>query len=248
MATKEIFTVQQNKPIAADVWQMQLEGSTAAIYRPGQFVNIALDGFYLRRPISVNDWGENSLTIIYKIMGRGTKQLTTLLPGAKLDILVGLGNGFDPAPAKGKKIVLAGGGVGVPPLYGLAKALIAQGDMPVAAFGFRTGADVFAEEAFAALGCKVHIATEDGSHGVKGFITSILQETDYDYYYTCGPKPMLKALYALGEEKGAAGQISMEERMGCGFGACMGCSCKTKTGSKRVCTEGPVFLSSEVLF
>lgn len=248
MKQKVTATIQENKCIAKDVYSMRLLCPTAALQKSGQFINILLDGFYLRRPISVCDWDENSITIIYKILGKGTAELALFEAGKQLDILVGLGNGFDIAQGKGKKVVLVGGGVGVPPLFNLAKQLIAVGTVPTIVLGFRSDEDAFYEKKFADLGCEVLLATEDGSAGKKGYVTTILQEMDYDYYFTCGPTAMLQAIYALSEEKKAQGQLSFEERMGCGFGACMGCSCHTKSGSKRVCVEGPVFVSEEVLF
>lgn len=248
MRQKVTATIEENKCIAKDVYSMRLLCSTSALEQPGQFINILLDGFYLRRPISVCDWDENSITIIYKILGKGTAELALFTAGKTLDILVGLGNGFSIARAHGKKVVLVGGGVGVPPLFNLAKQLVAAGNVPVIVLGFRSGEDAFYEKEFAALGCEVLTATEDGSLGEKGYVTTILQDMDYDYYFTCGPTAMLQAIYTLSEQKGAQGQLSFEERMGCGFGACMGCSCHTKNGSKRVCVEGPVFASEEVLF
>lgn len=247
-AAQAIYRVAKNERIAHDVYAMRLEGPTEALQRPGQFINIKLDGHYLRRPISVCGWDGGGIDIIFKILGLGTAQMSGFAPGKTLDVLVGLGNGFDTAPARGKKTVLVGGGVGVPPLYGLAKALIASGEAPPAvALGFRAARDVFCVEGFEALGCEVAVATEDGSLGGKGFVTGPLAAMQYEYYFACGPNAMLKAVYRAAAEKGAGGQLSFEERMGCGFGACMGCSCKTKFGNKRVCVEGPVFDAEEVL-
>lgn len=242
------YTIEENLQIAKDVYQMRLAGSTAAFTAPGQFVNIQIDGFYLRRPISVCTWDAKSLTIIYKILGKGTAVMACMRPGQKLDLITGLGNGFTVAPALGKTAVLVGGGVGVPPLFGLAQALARAGKAPAVALGFASAQDVFYTRELEALGCAVYLATEDGSAGEQGFVTRILQDLPYDYYFACGPNPMLKAVYDVGEGKRAKGQLSFEERMGCGFGACMGCSCQTKQGAKRVCVEGPVFTSEEVLF
>lgn len=248
MKQKLVATIAENERIAKDVYRMRLACPTDALEQSGQFINILLDGFYLRRPISVCDWDERGITIIYKILGEGTADLATYEVGRPLDILVGLGNGFSTAPVTGKKVALVGGGVGVPPLYHLAKQLVQAGNTPLVVLGFRSAEDVFYAEEFAQLGCEVQVATEDGSFGRKGFVTHVLDTMQYDYYYTCGPTAMLQAVYALGEQKGATGQLSFEERMGCGFGACMGCSCHTKNGAKRVCQEGPVFASEEVLF
>lgn len=248
MRVNAIYKVKENTNIAKDVFFMRLEGPTDCIEQPGQFLNIKLSGLYLRRPISVCDWDEKGIDIIYKILGQGTAQMAQYAPGTELDILNGLGNGFSVEPAKGKKTVLIGGGVGVPPLYGLAKRLIKQGVTPQVVLGFRSKEDVFYKQELEALGCAVAIATEDGTQGEKGFVTGPLANIDYEYYYTCGPQAMLHAVFSAGKAKGATGQLSFEERMGCGFGACMGCSCKTLTGAKRVCVEGPVFPSEEVLF
>lgn len=248
MTKNAVYTIEQNRQIAKDVYFLRLAGPTGALTMPGQFVNILLDGFYLRRPISVCDWDQNGMDLIYKVLGKGTAQMAAMQPGQTLDLLVGLGNGFSIGQAGGKQVVLVGGGVGVPPLYNLAKQLIGAGNIPNVILGFRSSADVFYADAFAALGCGVQVATEDGSAGIKGFVTDALRQTEYDYYYTCGPGAMLRAVYMLGTQKGAEGQLSFEERMGCGFGACMGCSCHTLVGAKRVCVDGPVFQSGEVLF
>lgn len=248
MPVNAIYNVEKNTNIAKDVFTMRLSGPTECLTQPGQFLNIKLSGFYLRRPISICDWDENGVTIIYKILGKGTAQMAQYAPGTQLDILNGLGNGFSLAEAKGKKTVLVGGGVGVPPLYGLAKQLAQQGQAPQVVLGFRSREDIFYAKELEALGCTVAIATEDGTQGEKGFVTGPLAKLDFEYYYTCGPQAMLHAVYATAKEKGAQGQLSFEERMGCGFGACMGCSCHTLTGAKRVCVEGPVFPSQEVMF
>ena len=238
-----IFTVTGQTPLTDTVYRLELAGDTAAITRPGQFVQIKVPGFYLRRPISVCDWGENSLTLIYKVVGQGTKAMTSLAPGAELDLLTGLGNGFDPA-ACGDKPLLVGGGVGVPPLYGLCKRLVQQGKRASAVLGFGKQEQVFYQKEFEELGCPVYLATEDGSLGTKGFVTDVMAQLDYDYYFACGPMPMLRAVHAMGRR----GQLSFEERMGCGFGACMGCSCETLVGTKRICVDGPVMRSEEVKF
>ncbi len=248
MRINAIYKVVKNTNIAKDVFFMRLEGPTDCIAQPGQFLNIKLSGLYLRRPISICDWDETGIDIIYKILGQGTAQMAQYAPGTELDILNGLGNGFSVEPALGKRTVLVGGGVGVPPLYGLAKRLIQQGVTPQVVLGFRSKEDVFYKQQLEALGCTVTIATEDGTQGEKGFVTGPLANIEFDYYYTCGPQAMLQAVFKTGKAKGAEGQLSFEERMGCGFGACMGCSCKTLTGAKRVCVEGPVFPSQEVLF
>ena len=249
MAAKQgVYTILYQQQLARDVWVMKLCGDTSALTAPGQFVNILLEGKYLRRPISVCDWDQNTLTLIYKVVGVGTRQMSTMAPGGELGLLTGLGNGFDPDKA-GNRPLLAGGGVGVPPLYGLAKALIARGKTPVVALGFASAADVFYEEEFRALGCAVEVATVDGSYGTRGFVTHLLDKpgiAGFDSYCACGPIPMLHALYDACPE--VSGQLSFEERMGCGFGACMGCSCKTKYGNKRICKDGPVLEKEEIIW
>ena len=241
---QSIFTILENTALTRDVYRMVLEGDTSAITAPGQFVNIQLSGKFLRRPISVCDWNETTLTIVYKVVGHGTEQMSAMVPGDTLDILTGLGNGYD-LSLSGDKPVLLGGGVGVPPMYGLAKHLRAVGFDVQVILGFNTKSEIFYEEEFKALGCTVTVATADGSYGVKGFATTPLAEMDYTYFYTCGPEPMLKAVY---NATSTSGQMSFEERMGCGFGACMGCSCKTLTGYKRICKEGPVMKKEEILW
>ena len=241
---QSIFTILENTSLTRDVYRMVLEGDTSAITAPGQFVNIQLSGNFLRRPISVCDWNDTTLTIVYKVVGKGTEQMAGMDPGEKLDILTGLGNGYDLTLSGGKPVLL-GGGVGVPPMYGLAKHLRAQGREVQVILGFNTASEIFYEEEFKALGCTVTVATADGSCGVKGFATTPLAEMDYTYFYTCGPEPMLKAVY---NATTTSGQMSFEERMGCGFGACMGCSCKTLTGYKRICKEGPVMKKEEILW
>ena len=241
---KGIFTVKSNGNIAKDIYKMVLAGDTTAITAPGQFINIALDGFYLRRPISVCDFDSDTVTIIYKTVGRGTRYMSTLGSGARLDVLSGLGNGFDVA-AGGEKPLLIGGGVGVPPMFRLAKELCAAGRQVSVILGFNTAADVFCADEFRALGAQVHITTADGSVGTKGFVTDAMRGMEYTYTYACGPEPMLRAVYAAAQ---TSGQYSFEERMGCGFGACMGCSCKTKYGNKRICKDGPVLVKEEIIW
>ncbi len=222
---------------------MTLAGDTSAITAPGQFVNIRLDGFYLRRPISVCDCEEGKLTIVYKTVGKGTEYLAAAKTGDKFDVLTGLGNGYDLA-LSGSSALLIGGGVGVPPLYLLAKRLISEGKSVKVILGFNTASEVFYEEEFKALGASVTVTTADGTKGVKGFVTAAM-DCGCSYFYTCGPEPMLKAVYAASK---TSGQFSFEERMGCGFGACMGCSCKTVTGYKRICKDGPVLRKEEILW
>ena len=238
-----IFKIKENVQLTDTVYKMLLEGDTSDI-RCGQFVNIKLDGLYLRRPISVCDCEGDILTIIYKVVGKGTEQMAQMTAGEELDVLTGLGNGYDLSLA-GDKPVLIGGGVGVPPMYMLAKELVAQGKKIKVILGFNTKSEIFCEEDFKALGAEVTVATADGSYGVRGFVTDALKDMEYSYFYTCGPEPMLKALY---KATSTSGQFSFEERMGCGFGACMGCSCKTITGYKRICKEGPVLKKEEILW
>ena len=238
-----LFEIIENKPLTSNVYQMTLRGDVSVITAPGQFVNILLDGLYLRRPISVCDLNADTLTIIYKAVGKGTKQMSFMQSGT-LDVLTGLGNGYD-LTLSGDKPVLLGGGVGVPPMYLLAKKLIAQGKKVQVILGFNTADEVFYEEEFKKLGAEVVVTTVDGSYGIKGFVTDALAEMDYSYFYTCGPEPMLKAVYKASK---TSGQMSFEKRMGCGFGACMGCSCKTITGYKRICKEGPVMQKEEILW
>ena len=240
---QSIFTILENKALTRDVYRMVLEGDTSAITASGQFVNIQLSGKFLRRPISVCDWSDKTLTIVYKVVGKGTEQMCAMVPGTELDILTGLGNGYDLTLA-GDRPVLIGGGVGVPPMYGAAKKLAEMGIRASVILGFNTQSEIFYEEEFKALGCDVTVTTVDGSYGVKGFVTNALPE-NYTYFYTCGPEPMLKAVYRA---TSTSGQMSFEERMGCGFGACMGCSCKTITGYKRICKEGPVMKKEEILW
>ena len=246
MYKKAIYSILSNEPLTRDVYRMVLEGDSQWITRPGQFVNIELEGFYLRRPISISDWSENTITIIYKVVGRGTQVMSQMGVGVKLDILTGLGNGFNP-DAECQKPLLVGGGVGVPPLYRLAKDLIDKGRKVSVVLGFNKADEVFYADEFKALGADVYVSTADGSMGVKGFVTDAIREAniDFDYFYSCGPLPMLKALCGCCEQDG---ELSFEERMGCGFGACMGCSCKTLTGNKRICKDGPVMKRGEIIW
>ena len=240
---QSLFEIIENTRLTESVYKMTLSGDVSDITAPGQFVNIKLDGLYLRRPISVCDVGADTLTIIYKVVGKGTAQMAQMQTG-KLDILTGLGNGYD-LSVSGDKPVLLGGGVGVPPMYLLARHLAEQGKKIHVILGFNTASEVFYEEEFKALGADVTVTTVDGSYGVKGFVTDALKNIDYTYFYTCGPEPMLKAVY---NSSVTSGQMSFEKRMGCGFGACMGCSCKTITGNKRICKEGPVMRKEEILW
>ncbi len=242
MYKQNIYKILSNKKIAKDVFEMVLEGDTQYITAPGQFINIQLDGKFLRRPISVCDYDETTVTIIYKVVGEGTEMMSELPAGEMLDVLTGLGNGYD--ISKGTKPMLIGGGVGVPPMYNLCKKLIAAGQKPVVILGFNTKDEIFYEDKFKALGAEVRVATADGSYGIKGFVTDAFVD-DYDYFYTCGPMPMFKAIEA---KVTTSGQYSFEERMGCGFGACMGCSCKTKYGNKRICKDGPVLVREEIIW
>ena len=243
---QSIFEIVENTHLTDLCMRMILKGDITDISAPGQFINIKLDGLFLRRPISVCDVSkkDSTVTIIYKIVGKGTEQMADMSVGDKLDILTGLGNGYD-LSLSGDKPVLIGGGVGVPPMYMLAKELLAQGKAVTVILGFNTASEVFYEDEFNTLGCKVFVTTVDGTKGLKGFVTDALKEIDYTYFYTCGPEPMLKALFSSTK---TSGQLSFEERMGCGFGACMGCSCKTIYGNKRICKDGPVLKKEEILW
>ena len=242
--TQGIYEILSNEKIALNVYKMILCGDTSAITASGQFVNLKLDGKFLRRPISVCDYDDKTITIIYKVVGAGTEQMSEMSAGEKLDILVGLGNGYN-LDKSGDKPLLLGGGVGVPPMYNLCKKLIEQGKKVSVVLGFNTKEEVFLEEDFKALGADVTVTTADGSYGVKGFVTDAMKEIDYTYFFTCGPMPMFKAIEATAV---TSGQYSFEERMGCGFGACMGCSCKTKYGNKRICKDGPVLEREEIIW
>ena len=237
------FEIKENTALTASVYKMVLAGDTSAITAPGQFVNIKLEGQFLRRPISVCDCEDGTLTLLYKVVGKGTEQMSAMREGC-LDILTGLGNGYDLSVA-GDHPLFIGGGVGVPPMYMPAKMLRAAGKKVSVILGFNTRDEVFYEDEFRALGCDVTVTTVDGSYGTKGFVTGPMETMDYSYFYTCGPEPMLKAVYSASK---TGGQFSFEERMGCGFGACMGCSCKTVTGNKRICREGPVLQKEDILW
>ena len=240
-----LYTVCSNEPLARQVFRMRLLGDTSAITAPGQFVDLALPGFFLRRPISICDYDADGLTIIYKVVGKGTAALSRLAPGAELNALSGLGNGFD-TQKSGESPLLIGGGVGVPPLYALAKRLLAEGKCPTAILGFNKADEVFYAGEFENLGVRTIVCTADGSVGVRGFVTdAIATLSGYSFYYACGPEPMLRAVHVLCP---CGGQLSFEERMGCGFGACMGCSCKTKYGNKRICKDGPVLDKEEIVW
>ena len=239
---QSIFTILSNEALTDVVYRMVLSGDTSAITNCGQFVDLRLPEKYLRRPISVSDYDESTLTLIYKVVGSGTEIMATLPAGTKLDVLTGLGNGYDTS-LSGDRPVLVGGGVGVPPMYNLCKKLIAEGKQPQVVLGFNTGAEIFLAQEFRALGAEVYIATADGSVGTKGFVTDVLKNLTYTYFFACGPMPMFKAMEQV---MTTAGQYSFEERMGCGFGACMGCTIQTKSGYKRVCKDGPVFFREEV--
>lgn len=241
---KVFLTVKDNKILTEGVYEMKLSGNISAVKNPGQFVNISIDGCYLRRPISVCDVDGDTLTIIYKVVGEGTERLSKYAAGEKIDTLVGLGNGYD-LSLSGEKPLLIGGGVGVPPMYLLAKKLVEKGVKPTVILGFNTKSEIFYEKKFKALGATVYVTTADGSYGKKGFVTDIMKDLDYTYFYTCGPMPMFKAIEKIAK---GSGEFSFEERMGCGFGACMGCSCKTKYGNKRICKDGPVLKREEIVW
>ena len=240
---QSIFETADNRRIAENTYLMRLYGDTSEITRPGQFVNIRLDGRFLRRPISVCDRESGVLTLIYKAVGSGTLMMSEMTPGKTLDLLTGLGNGYDTGKS-GENPLLVGGGAGVPPLYLLCRGLISQGKHPTVIMGFGTEKEVFFEEEFRGLGADVIVTTADGSRGTKGFVTDAIKD-GYSYVYTCGPEPMLRAVYSA---VNTGGQFSFEERMGCGFGACMGCSCRTKYGYKRICRDGPVLEKEEIIW
>ena len=239
-----IYKVKENTALTDCVYKMVLEGDTTALTAPGQFINITVEGCYLKRPISVFDWDDETISIIYKVVGEGTEKMSKWSVGTECDCLTGLGNGFSPVRS-GEKPLLIGGGVGIPPLYGLCKRLVAEGKKPTVILGFNTGKEIFCNNDFEALGVRTIVTTVDGSVGVKGFVTDAMKDLEYTYFYTCGPMPMFRAI-----EKTAigSGEYSFEERMGCGFGACMGCSCKTKYGSKRICKDGPVLTREEIVW
>ncbi|MBQ1225215.1 MAG: dihydroorotate dehydrogenase electron transfer subunit [Alistipes sp.] len=241
-----VLTVAKNVALTPLIYEMTLVGDVSGVTRAGQFVEIALDGLYLRRPISVCNYEEGQLTLVYKVVGKGTDLMSQMAEGTELDVLTGLGNGFD-VEYECQKPLLVGGGVGVPPLYRLTRDLIARGREVSVVLGFNTESEIFYAEEFEKLGAKVILATADGSVGVKGFVTDAIRESgvEYDYFYSCGPLPMLKALCSATT---TSGEVSLEERMGCGFGICMGCSIMTANGAKRVCKDGPVFKKEEVIW
>ena len=241
---QSIFTIKENVALTDTVYKMVLLGDTSDITNCGQFVNIKLDGLFLRRPISVCDCERDVLTLIYKVVGAGTEQMSHMSAGETLDLLTGLGNGYDTS-LSGEAPLLLGGGVGVPPMYMLCKKLITEGKRVSVVLGFNTKDEIFYENEFRALGAEVAVTTIDGSYGTRGFVTDVMKDMNYSYFFTCGPEPMLKAVYKTSV---TSGQFSFEERMGCGFGACMGCSCKTITGYKRICKEGPVMKKEEILW
>lgn len=238
------YEIKSNVKLTDSIFEMVLVGDTSSITAPGQFINIKLDGFYLRRPISICDYDDNTITIIYKVVGEGTEVMSKMNAGEKLDVLCGLGNGFDTSKSMDKP-VLIGGGVGVPPMYNLCKKLIAENKNVTVILGFNKIDEIFYENKFIELGADVKVTTVDGSYGIKGFVTDALKDTEYSYFYTCGPMPMFKAIETTAV---TSGQYSFEERMGCGFGACMGCSCKTKYGNKRICKDGPVMTREEIIW
>ena len=240
---QSIFSIESNEQIAKNVYRMKLKGDAEEITVPGKFIDIKIEGFFLRRPISVCDADKDTVTIIYKVVGKGTEALSKMKDG-ELDILSGLGNGYD-LTVSGAKPLLIGGGAGVPPLYMLARKLIGQGKKAEVIIGFNKKEEIFYEKEFKALGAEVTVTTADGSYGKKGYVTDAMQGKEYSYIYTCGPEPMLKAVYNASK---TSGQYSFEERMGCGFGACMGCSCKTKYGNKRICKDGPVLFKEEIIW
>ena len=246
MYKKGLYRIVSNTALTPAIYRMVLEGDTQYITRSGQFINIELEGKFLRRPISVADYDDKTVTIIYKVVGRGTDQMASMRAGEMLDILTGLGNGFS-TENNAQRPLLVGGGVGVPPMYNLCKRLIAEDKKPMVIMGFNTADEIFYYDEFRSLGVEVYCSTVDGSNGTKGFVTDVIREKSltFDYLYTCGPLPMLRALYDATE---VDGEFSFEERMGCGFGACMGCSCKTKYGNKRICKDGPVLKREEIIW
>ena len=238
-----LLRIEENRPLTRDILKIRLTGDVSGVERPGQFVNIRLEGLFLRRPISVFDREEDAITLIYRTVGEGTRRLSRMKAGETLDVLTGLGNGYDLTRA-GDRPLLLGGGAGVPPLYWLARVLREQGKRVTAVLGFNSAEDVFAEEDFRKLGCETTVTTADGSHGIRGFVTDAMPE-EYSYFYACGPEPMMRAVDRIAKTDG---EFSLEERMGCGFGACMGCSCRTRDGMKRICREGPVLRRGEILW
>ena len=241
---QSMFKILKNEELAPDVHRLILEGDTSAIAQAGQFVDLKLDGHFLRRPFSICDWNASTLTVVYRTVGKGTAELAGYAPGKMIELLTGLGNGFDSA-VSGDKPLLVAGGSGVPMMYALAKELVAQGKQVTAVLGYRTASDVFLAHDIELLGVNVIITTEDGSVGTKGFVTDAMKDLDYTYFYTCGPEAMFKAIHSIAK---TSGQFSFEARMGCGYGACMGCTMETKNGYKRVCKDGPVLVREELLW
>ena len=241
---QSLFEVVSNRSIAKNTYEMVLKGDTSQVTASGQFINIKLDGFFLRRPISVCDCVNDRITIIYKVVGSGTEAMSKMQRGVMIDVLTGLGNGYDLSKS-GERPLLLGGGAGVPPMYMLCKQLLKEDRTVSVVLGFNSKDEVFYEEEFKLLGASVTVTTADGSYGKKGFVTDAMKDIEYSYFYTCGPEPMLKA---IDKTAVTGGQLSFEERMGCGFGACMGCSCKTKYGNKRICKDGPVLEREEIIW
>ena len=241
---QQILKVKENVKLTENIYRMVLCGDVSAIKHSGEFINIEIPSLFLRRPISVCDYDDNSVTIIYKVVGKGTEVLAEAREGDSFDVLTGLGNGYDTS-VSGEHALLLGGGVGVPPLFNLCKRLISEGKKVTVVLGFNTASEIFYAKEFEALGAEVRVTTVDGSFGIRGFVTDAIADVDYTYFYTCGPEPMLRAVYKATKTEG---QFSFESRMGCGFGACMGCSCKTNFGNKRICKDGPVFVKEEILW
>ncbi len=241
---KTIWEIKENIPLTNDVMKMTLTGDTSGIKSAGQFINIQIEGLYLRRPMSISDVNGDEVTIIYKVVGKGTEKMKQMTGGQQLDVLAGLGNGFDESLA-GKQPLLVGGGLGIAPLYLLAKELVSQNKEVTVILGFNKKEEIFYKDEFEQLGCKVLVTTVDGSYGIKGFVTEAMKDLTYSHFYACGPEAMLKAVYS---QSATSGQLSFEARMGCGFGACLDCSCKTITGYKRICKEGPVLMKEEILW
>ncbi len=243
---QSLFTMEHARQLTEDVYELVLSGDTSAITAPGQFVNIELPGRFLRRPISVCTWSEGALLLLVRVVGGGTRDIVRCVPGGELNVLSGLGNGFDIAKA-GDRPILLGGGIGAAPLFGLAQRMLAAGLTPTVALGFRTGKDAFYLEEFAALGCRLLVATEDGSLGTRGFVTDLAKNVpECGYAFACGPTPMLRAVHGLPQLTG--GQFSFEARMACGFGACVGCTVETAGGPKRVCKDGPILYKEEIVW
>lgn len=239
-----IFTVLENTALTDSVYRLRLAGDTSAVTNCGQFVNLKIDGTFLRRPLSVCDVSDGVLTLIYKTVGKGTELMSLWKSGDSADILTGLGNGFR-LDCAGDAPLLIGGGLGLTALYTAAKELTASGRHVNVILGFGSASECFYENEFRALGAKVTVTTADGSYGKKGLVTDAMDECDYSYFFACGPEEMLRAVC---RKSRTSGQLSFESRMGCGFGACMGCSCRTITGSKRICRDGPVLEKEEILW